>query len=110
MKSVSTGYGLRASNVTPANVWEWTQRLALGPTTTLSSGRTSGVSAQPAGALTRRSIRAEPTERKRRVHRGEIRTYCTDQYMFPRYMVGTRGKGEGSTGTNHVGFRLVKTS
>ena len=23
-------------------------------------------------------------------------------------MVGTRGKGEGSTGTNHVGFRLVK--
>jgi formylglycine-generating enzyme required for sulfatase activity len=32
---------------------------------------------------------------------------CTAQYCS-RYMVGTRGKGEGSTGTNHVGFRLVK--
>ena len=33
---------------------------------------------------------------------------CTDQYCS-RYMVGTRGKGESSTGTNHVGIRLVKT-
>jgi formylglycine-generating enzyme len=24
------------------------------------------------------------------------------------YMVGTRGKGEPSTGTNHLGIRLVK--
>ena len=27
----------------------------------------------------------------------------------PRYMVGTRGKGEVSTGTNHLGFRCVMT-
>jgi formylglycine-generating enzyme required for sulfatase activity len=33
---------------------------------------------------------------------------CTDQYCS-RYMVGTRGKGEASTGTNHLGFRCVKT-
>jgi formylglycine-generating enzyme required for sulfatase activity len=32
---------------------------------------------------------------------------CTDQYCS-RYMVGTRGKGEISTGANHLGFRLVK--
>jgi sulfatase modifying factor 1 len=32
---------------------------------------------------------------------------CTDQYCT-RYMVGTRGKGEISTGANHVGFRCVK--
>ena len=32
---------------------------------------------------------------------------CTDQYCS-RYMVGTRGKGEVSTGTNHLGFRCVK--
>jgi formylglycine-generating enzyme required for sulfatase activity len=31
---------------------------------------------------------------------------CTDHYCS-RYMVGTRGKGESSTGTNHLGFRLV---
>jgi hypothetical protein len=30
-----------------------------------------------------------------------------DQYCS-RYMVGTRGKGEVSTGTNHLGFRSVK--
>jgi formylglycine-generating enzyme required for sulfatase activity len=32
---------------------------------------------------------------------------CTDQYCS-RYMVGTRGKGEVSTGTNHLEFRCVK--
>ena len=48
---------------------------------------------------------SEPTEKKR-VHRGGS-FLCTDQYCS-RYMVGTRGKGERSTGTNHVGFRLVK--
>jgi formylglycine-generating enzyme required for sulfatase activity len=41
-----------------------------------------------------------------RVHRGGS-FLCTDQYCT-RYMVGTRGKGEGTTGTNHLGFRLVK--
>jgi sulfatase modifying factor 1 len=32
---------------------------------------------------------------------------CTDQYCT-RYMVGTRGKGDVDTGSNHVGFRCVK--
>jgi formylglycine-generating enzyme required for sulfatase activity len=49
---------------------------------------------------------SEPGERKR-VHRGGS-FLCTDQYCS-RYMVGTRGKGEISTGTNHLGFRLVKS-
>lgn len=48
---------------------------------------------------------AEPTEKKR-VHRGGS-YLCTDQYCT-RYMVGTRGKGEETTGSNHVGFRCVK--
>lgn len=43
---------------------------------------------------------------KKRVHRGGS-FLCTDQYCT-RYMVGTRGKGEVSTGSNHVGFRCVK--
>ena len=46
---------------------------------------------------------AEPTEKKR-VHRGGS-FLCTDQYCT-RYMVGTRGKGEVKTGTNHLGFSL----
>ena len=49
---------------------------------------------------------SEPTEKKR-VHRGGS-FLCTDQ-SCSRYMVGTRGKGEGSTGTNHVGVPLART-
>jgi len=50
---------------------------------------------------------SEPTEKKR-VHRGGS-FLCTDQYCS-RHMVGTRGKGEVSTGTNHLGVRLVKSA
>jgi formylglycine-generating enzyme required for sulfatase activity len=50
---------------------------------------------------------AEPTEKKR-VHRGGS-FLCSDQYCT-RYMVGTRGKGEISTGSNHLGFRCVATT
>jgi formylglycine-generating enzyme required for sulfatase activity len=49
---------------------------------------------------------AERTEKKR-VHRGGS-FLCTDQYCT-RYMVGTRGKGEVSTGSNHLGFRCVRS-
>ena len=50
---------------------------------------------------------SEPGEKKR-VHRGGS-FLCTDQYCS-RYMVGTRGKGEVSTGTNHLGFRCVQSA
>ena len=46
----------------------------------------------------------EPTEKKRVQKGGSF--LCTDQYCT-RYMVGTRGKGEVNTGTNHIGFRCV---
>ncbi|MEO8324758.1 MAG: SUMF1/EgtB/PvdO family nonheme iron enzyme, partial [Nitrospirota bacterium] len=49
---------------------------------------------------------SEPGEKKR-VHRGGS-FLCTDQYCS-RYMVGTRGKGEVNTGTNHLGFRTVRS-
>jgi sulfatase modifying factor 1 len=48
----------------------------------------------------------EPSEKKK-VHRGGS-FLCTDEYCS-RYMVGTRGKGEVNTGTNHLGFRCVVT-
>jgi formylglycine-generating enzyme required for sulfatase activity len=50
---------------------------------------------------------AEPGEKKR-VHRGGS-FLCSDQYCS-RYMVGTRGKGEVTTGSNHLGFRCVKSA
>lgn len=47
---------------------------------------------------------AEPTQKKRVQRGGSF--LCTDQYCA-RYLVGSRGKSEESTGTNHAGFRCV---
>ena len=50
----------------------------------------------------------DPTEPgvKKRVQRGGS-FLCTDQYCT-RYMVGTRGKGDYRSASNHIGFRCVK--
>lgn len=63
----------------------------------------SGVVKNPQGPTS--SYDPQEPSTPKRVHRGGS-FLCTDQYCS-RYMVGTRGKGEVSTGTNHVGFRLV---
>jgi formylglycine-generating enzyme required for sulfatase activity len=47
---------------------------------------------------------AEPGAKKRVQRGGSF--LCSDQYCS-RYLVGTRGKSEVSTGSNHVGFRTV---
>ena len=94
------GYGLYDM---AGNVWQWTsdwyradyyRELA-------ASG---SVSRNPTGP----DSSFDPDERgvAKRVMRGGS-FLCTDQYCS-RYMVGTRGKGEPSTGTNHLGFRCVK--
>lgn len=49
---------------------------------------------------------AEPGVDKK-VHRGGS-FLCTEQYCS-RYVMGTRGKGDWRTGTNHLGFRCVKS-
>ncbi|GET31504.1 hypothetical protein PbJCM13498_03670 [Prolixibacter bellariivorans] len=43
----------------------------------------------------------------KRVQRGGS-FLCTNQYCT-RYMVGTRGKGEINSSTNHIGFRCIKS-
>jgi formylglycine-generating enzyme len=84
------------------NVWQWTsdwyrpdyyQQLA-------SAG---GVARNPQGPDNPFDP-AEPDQPKKVQRGGSF--LCTDQYCS-RYIVGTRGKGEVSTGTNHLGFRCV---
>ncbi|HMF98179.1 MAG TPA: formylglycine-generating enzyme family protein [Vicinamibacterales bacterium] len=85
------------------NVWQWTsdwyradyyaQLVAAGAVA--RNPRGPGSSFDP----------SEPGQPKK-VHRGGS-FLCTDQYCS-RYMVGTRGKGELGTGTNHLSFRCAK--
>lgn len=84
------------------NVWEWCSDWYRPDYYASLSAK--GVSKNPQGPDSPFDP-SEPTERKR-VHRGGS-FLCTDQYCT-RYMIGTRGKGEISTGTNHLGFRCVK--
>ncbi|MFO1457844.1 MAG: formylglycine-generating enzyme family protein [Verrucomicrobiota bacterium] len=85
------------------NVWEWCSDWYRPDyyTTLMMAG---GVVRNPKGPDAPYDP-AEPTEKKR-VHRGGS-FLCSDEYCS-RYILGTRGKGEVTTGSNHVGFRCVK--
>jgi len=85
------------------NVWEWCSDW-YHPSYYAQLAKGGGVARNPQGPDSPFDP-AEPTEKKR-VHRGGS-FLCTDQYCT-RYMVGARGKGEVSTGSNHLGFRCVK--
>jgi formylglycine-generating enzyme len=85
------------------NVWQWTSDWYR-PDYYQELAATSAVARNPQGPDSSYDP-SEPGERKK-VHRGGS-FLCTDQYCS-RYIIGTRGKGEVSTGTNHLGFRCVR--
>jgi formylglycine-generating enzyme required for sulfatase activity len=101
-KYPANGYGLYDMS---GNVWEWVSDWYRPDyySTLVSTDKVSRNPQGPSASLDP----FEPTQPKR-VHRGGS-FLCCDQYCS-RYMVGTRGKGEVRTASNHLGFRCVKNS
>jgi formylglycine-generating enzyme required for sulfatase activity len=84
------------------NVWQWTSDWYR-PDYYQALADRREVARNPAGPESANDP-SEPGHLKK-VHRGGS-FLCTDQYCS-RYIVGTRGKGDVDTGTNHLGFRCV---
>jgi len=84
------------------NVWEWCSDWYRPDTYLVDLKR--GCVRNPKGPED--SLDPEEPGAKKRIHRGGS-FLCSDQFCA-RYILGTRSKGEVSTGTSHLGFRCVK--
>jgi formylglycine-generating enzyme required for sulfatase activity len=84
------------------NVWEWCSDWYR-PDTYARDAR-GGVAIDPRGP----DDSFDPVEpgQPKRVQRGG--SYLCSETYCSRYIVGTRGKGEISSATNHIGFRCAK--
>jgi sulfatase modifying factor 1 len=87
------------------NVWEWTSDWYR-PDYYQALAATRQVARNPQGPADSLDP-AEPGVAKRVQKGGSF--LCTDEYCA-RYMPGARGKGEPDTGTNHLGFRCVRSA
>jgi formylglycine-generating enzyme required for sulfatase activity len=85
------------------NVWQWTSDWYR-PDYYEELARAGGVARNPRGPGS--SVDPEEPDQPKKVHRGGS-FLCSHQFCS-RYVVGTRGRGEVTTGTNHLGFRCVK--
>jgi formylglycine-generating enzyme len=93
----ANGYGLYDM---AGNVWQWCSDWYT-PDYYSTLAAHGGVARNPPGP----DASSDPHQR---VQRGGS-FLCTDQYCT-RYMMGTRGKGDIDTGTNHLGFRRVSAA
>ena len=99
-KYPANAYGLHDVS---GNVWEWCSDWYR-PDTYVELAATGTIASNPQGPTS--SYDPQEPGQAKRVQRGGS-YLCSDQYCA-RYIVGTRGKGEISSATNHISFRCVK--